>query len=181
MVDPVSSSSSSFDPIAYIQQINQNIIANNKAAAGTSAAGSSSSSGANGNGSSTNTTSATTANTLGLSSTLLSLLQSTSSSSTNGGVLSTLLGGGGNGVSPSDPLAGVYNALLSTASTTAPIVTALANTQQQQTQTQAQSSPVENVLNSYTSASNAYNQTLLQNAQAVLTDVKNGQAPSLVA
>jgi len=146
MVDPVSS----FDPIAYIQGINSSLAAANQPAP--PPANSSSP---------TNTTTPTT-DTLGLSPAVLSVLQNSSSSA-----LSTLLNGNAGGVSNDNPLAGVYDTLLFNTTTAQPYQTALNATQQQQTETQAQTNQVQKVLNAYTTATNAYNQTLLQNAQAV--------------
>lgn len=150
------SSISSFNPIAYIQGIvSSTTPASNSSSSSTTGSTTSGSSSATGD----------TTTTSGLA-TVLSLLQNDNSSSSNGGLLSTLLGEGGSGVSSADPLAGVYNALLYNASTIAPTAEAIANTPQP-SETQTQTSPVENLINNYNTAANAYNQTLLQNAQQV--------------
>jgi len=100
---------------------------------------------------------------LGLSSDVLSLLQGSSPSSSSGDLLSSLVSGSGGNISSSDPL---YSLLSN--STTDSYQNAIDALQQQQADTQAQSNPVQNVLASYTSASNAYNQTLQQTAQSIL-------------
>jgi len=102
---------------------------------------------------------------LGIPSNVLSLLQNVSSTSANGGLVSTLTGGYN---IASGPLTGIYNTLLYTSSSVVPLQNAANATEQQQTQAKAQTSPVQNLLNDYINASNAYNQTLQQNAKAVL-------------
>jgi len=105
-------------------------------------------------------------NLLGLSSDVLSVLQGTNSSSSNGGLLSNLFGS--SSISTPDPLSGLFNSLLTQDSSTLPTQQAIASTQQLQTQNSATNDQVQNVLNSYNSGLNAYNQTLLQNAKLVL-------------
>lgn len=104
-------------------------------------------------------------------------------------VVSLLLGGdtansknsitgllGGNALSDST-LAGVYNTLLFNNST-AFVGEALAAIEQQ-TQT-SKPDPLQQALNSLNTASNAYNQVLLQNAKDALK-TNNGQLPPVVA
>jgi len=103
-----------------------------------------------------------------MASTLLDLINNMSSSSAN----STLTGGLVGGVSSTDPLAGVYNSMMFSQSTTKPLQEALAVTQQQQAQTAAQSTSVQDLLTARNAASNAYNNTLIQQAQAAVTAAK---------
>ncbi|MDE3015715.1 MAG: hypothetical protein KGI29_02180 [Pseudomonadota bacterium] len=105
---------------------------------------------------------------LGIPSNVLALLQGTGMGSTTSDQLSTLLGDGGNGISPTDPLAGVYNSLLSGNTTTGPIEAAVAAANQQAAQSAAQTDNATwNLIANLNTASNAYNTTLLQQAQAV--------------
>ena len=114
------------------------------------------------------TTGTTPSNLLGLSSDVLSLLQETSPSSSASSQLSNLFGS--SSASSSDPLSGLYSALLAKNASTLPTQTAVQATQTQATQTSATSKdPLQALLTSYNNAANSYNRTLLQNAQSVLT------------
>ena len=106
-------------------------------------------------------------NLLGLSSDVLSLLQGTDPSSKNSSLLSDLYGSSSS-TSTSSILSGLFDAALQAKASTLPVQIAVQTTQAQQTQNAANSNPLDKILSSYNSASNAYNKTLIQNAQATL-------------
>ncbi len=103
-------------------------------------------------------------NPLGVSSDVLSVLQSTSPSSFQGQQLFSLLGGTGQ----NNALGGLYAVALGSNSSLAPIQQALAALQQQKTQLSTQSDFTQNAIGNFHTATNAYNQVLLANAQAAL-------------
>jgi hypothetical protein len=174
MVDAVSS----FDPIAYLKQIN-----------GLSAPASTDSSSpptdpTPSNSSSANTTAATapfspdpsllTSSPLALSPDILSLLQGSGSNASQSGSISSLLGGG---ISSSDSLAGVYAAMLYNDTQVLPYQMALETSQQTQTGSSTQTNSIQNIIDSYNNVLDAGNQTLLDNAQAVLA-ANDGTLPT---
>ena len=125
----------------------------------------------------TKTTSKTSLNSLlGLSSDVLSLLQGTDSSSSASSLISNLFGS--SSVAATDPLEGLYNVLRAQVSSNNPVEAAVSGTQQQQAQQSTKTNdPVQSLLTSYNNTANAYNKTLLQNAQSVL----KANSQSLVA
>jgi hypothetical protein len=96
---------------------------------------------------------------------VLSVLQSTDPNSFQGQQLSNLLGGVGN----SNALAGLYGVAINKNSTLAPLQNALNSLQQQKAQLSTQSDFVGKAIADRNKATNAYNKTLITNAQAAVT------------
>lgn len=118
------------------------------------------------------TTTPSSVETLGIPSNVLTLLQGSGAGSATSNQLSTLLGDGGNGISPTNQLSGVYNGLLASSTTNGPIEEAIAAANQQAAQTTTQNSFVQDLINGLNTAANAYNQTLLTQAQSVVNSNK---------
>ena len=147
MVDAVSN----FDAGAYLNQIKGLKIAPATPAAATTAS---------------NTT---VTDQVQLPSNVIALLQETNSFAEKNSSLSNLLNS--SSTTASDPLAGLYNTLLSSKTSAATLSTALAATEQKQAQATATNDSLQNILTSYHKGFSAYNKVLQQNAQAVLDQV----------
>ena len=124
----------------------------------------------------------------GNSNSLAALFSSTSKSNDNNSVASLLDGSSSSSSnnllssffsSTSDASENIFTTLLQNASTKSqPLQQAVNSALQAQADTKAQSSPVQSLLSSINSASNAYNKVLLQNAQNAINASNN---KSLVA
>jgi hypothetical protein len=105
-------------------------------------------------------------NPVGVTSDVLSVLQGTGPGSLNGQLLGNLLGGTGT----NNPLAGLFSAALSGNSTLAPLQNALASLKQQKAQLGTQTDFVGKAIADQHKATNAYNKTLITNAQNAIKD-----------
>ncbi|MDE3059835.1 MAG: hypothetical protein KGJ06_02360 [Pseudomonadota bacterium] len=158
---------SSFDPLAYLDQVKG--IKPPASTAGTS--GSAPSSSSTTSSQSGQGTSSTPSDLLGLPSNVLSLLQETSPDSSNSLLTSALFDS--SSAASSNPLSGLYATLLYNQTQTLPYQSAIAAVQ---TPPAVISASLPNAIQSYNNVLNANNQTLLQNAQAALA-ANNGALP----
>lgn len=97
---------------------------------------------------------------------VLSLLQGTQPDSFQGQQLSNLLGGTGT----NNPLAGLFGVAANKNSTLAPLQNALASLKQQKTDLHTQANFVGKAVADRNKATNAYNKTLITNAQQAIKD-----------
>ncbi len=116
------------------------------------------------------TSSASLNNLIGLSPNVLSLLQGVSDSTSSGSITSALVGSAS---TSSNPLAGLFSALLSEKTSTQPTQAAVEATQASHAQKSQSTSQVQSLINSYNTRINSNNTTLLKDAQNVINQGNN--------